>query len=58
MYVDYIKLFAKKNKKELETLIQTIRIYSQYNEKRKKTNNVRNRTAKSRKNQNAWRKGK
>ena len=28
MYIDYIKLFAK-NEKELETLIHTIRIYSQ-----------------------------
>ena len=28
MYVDNIKLFTK-NEKELETLIQTIRIYSQ-----------------------------
>ena len=28
MYIDDIKLFAK-NEKELETLIQTIRIYSQ-----------------------------
>ena len=29
MYMDNIKLFAK-NEKELETLIQTIRIYSQH----------------------------
>ena len=29
MYMDDIKLFTK-NKKELETLIQTVRIYSQY----------------------------
>ena len=28
MYIDDIKLFAK-NEKELETLIQTVRIYSQ-----------------------------
>ena len=28
MYIDDIKIFAK-NEKELETLIQTIRIYSQ-----------------------------
>ena len=28
MYIDEIKLFAK-NKKELETLIQTVRIYNQ-----------------------------
>ena len=28
MYMDGIKLFVK-NKKELETLIQTVRIYSQ-----------------------------
>ena len=28
MYIDDIKLFAKKEK-ELETLIQTVRIYSQ-----------------------------
>ena len=29
MYLDNIKLFAK-NEKVLETLIQTVRIYSQY----------------------------
>ena len=29
MYMDDIKLFAK-NEKELETLIQAVRIYSQY----------------------------
>ena len=28
MYMDDIKLFAKKNEKELETLIHTVRIYS------------------------------
>ena len=28
MYMDYIKLFVK-NEKELETLIQAVRIYSQ-----------------------------
>ena len=29
MYTDGIKVFAKKKKKELETLIHTLRIYSQ-----------------------------
>ena len=29
MYMDDIKLFAKKNEKELETLIHAVRIYSQ-----------------------------
>ena len=29
MSMDYIKIFAK-NEKELQTLIQTIRIYNQY----------------------------
>ena len=29
MYMDNIKLFAKKNEKELETLIHTVRIYIQ-----------------------------
>ena len=29
MYMDSIKLFAKKNEKELETLIHVVRIYSQ-----------------------------
>ena len=70
MYMDDIKLLTK-NKKELETLIQTIRIYSldigmdsgiekmsqADKEKRKTTNEGRKRTAKSRKNQNAWTKG-
>ena len=28
--IDVIKVFAEKNEKELETLIQTMRIYSQY----------------------------
>ena len=30
MYMDDIKLFAK-NEKELETLIQAVRIYNRYN---------------------------
>ena len=65
MYRDDIKLLAK-NKKELETLTLSRRIYSldkgmefsiekRYqanNEKWKKINNERNRTARSRKNQN------
>ena len=64
MYMDNIKLLAK-NENELETLIQTIRLYSQdigmeyiytNNEKWKKINNGRNRTAKLRKNKNNWRK--
>ena len=29
MYMDYIKVFAKKTEKEVETVIQTIRIYKQ-----------------------------
>ena len=58
MYIDGIKLLAK-NEKELETLIQIIRRYNQDKEwdlaqkmclanyeKRKKTNNERNRNAK------------
>ena len=62
MYMDDIKLFPK-NENELETLIQTIKIYSQdigmefgiekshaNNKKQKRTNNGRNRTAKSKKN--------
>ena len=63
MYVDDIKLFVK-NEKELETLIQTIRIYSEdigmefsienmchtYKERFEKVNNGRNTTTKSRKN--------
>ena len=64
--MDDIKLFAKK---ELEFLIQTIRIYSQdigmkfgtynaNNEKVGKRNNRRKRTVKSGKNLNTWRKGK
>ena len=70
MYIDNMKRFAK-NEKELVILAQIIRIYSQdagmdfsikmchadY-EKGNKTNSRRNRTAKSRKNQNAWSKGK
>ena len=62
-----IKLFAK-NKKELETLIQAVRIYCSNriwhrkmcpanNENQKMINDGRNRTTKSRKNQKAWRKG-
>ena len=63
-----IKLFAK-NEKELETLIQTIepgyrngiwhrKMCHVDNEKWKKRKNRRNRTVKSRKNQNVWGKGK
>ena len=62
-----IKMFVK-NENELENLIQTMRRYRDdigmefsikkmchaNNEKRKTTNNWRNRTAESRKNQNAW----
>ena len=64
IYIDNIKLFAK-TEKELETLIQKIRIQSRYrngtyyrkmchvnSEKGKKINNRRNRNTKSRKNQN------
>ena len=64
MYMDDIKLFTN-NEKQLVTLIQTIRIYSQdiemefgikmcrtNNEKLKNINDRRNRTAKGRKNQN------
>ena len=29
MYIDDLKLFAKKNEKELETLIHAVRIYSE-----------------------------
>ena len=68
--MDAIKLFVK-NEKELETLIQTMRIYIQdigtvfgveqnahcSNEKRETTHERRNGTTKSRKNQNALRKG-
>ena len=63
-------VFAKM-KKKLETLTQTIRIYSQdigwkfgikmcfaHNEKWEKRNHGRNRVAKTGKNQNAWRKRK
>ena len=64
-------LFAK-NDKVLENLIQAIRIFSENkavefgikkmchanNELWEKTNDGRNRTTKSRMNQNAWRKGK
>ena len=67
MYMDNIKLFAK-NEQELETLKQRIRIYSQEIgikfgiEKcamliMKKGNNGMDRTVRSRKNQNTWRKG-
>ena len=56
MYMDRIKLFAK-NEKELETLIQAVRIYSQEirmesgmyhanNEKRETINDGRNKTNK------------
>ena len=65
--MNFIKLFAK-NEKELETIIEAIRIYNEditmefgiekmchaNNEKQKTTNDRRNRTTKSRKkNQNA-----
>ena len=66
--MDDIKLFAK-NEKELEILIQTVRIHSDdigilfvrekclaNNEKRKTTNYGKNRTTKSRQNQNTQRK--
>ena len=70
MYSDDINLFAK-NEKELETLLQAVRIYSDgigmefgiekyailIIKRGKTTNDGRNRTTKSRKNQNAWRKG-
>ena len=61
MYLDNIELFAK-NKKELETLIQAVGIYSQeigmgfgmekcaYNEKQETTYNRKNRE----KNKNTW----
>ena len=65
-----IKVFAK-NEKELEILIQVIRIYSQdigiefdtekcamFIMKWEKTSKGRNRTTTSGKNQNAWREGK
>ena len=70
MYIDNIKLFAKKEK-ELKTLIQAVRIYSDNmqsgymdviwhwkmclanNERRKTTNEGRNRSIKPRQNQNA-----
>ena len=58
IYMDNIKLFAK-NEKELETLIQAVRIYNddagiefgieKNNKKRKMANDRRNRTTKSRK---------
>ena len=71
LYMDDIKISAK-NKKESKTLIQTIWIYSQDigmefgkwevcyadNKKWLKRNNERNRTAKSEKHQNTWRKKK
>ena len=69
MYMDDIKIFAK-NQRELETLIQTIRKYTQdigmkfgiekcamlVMKKGKKRNTVRNRTTSPRKNKNTWRK--
>ena len=66
MYMDDIKLFSK-NEKELETLIHTIRIYSQdigmeFGIEKyalrvmKTTSNWRNRTTKSRQDQNTRRK--
>ena len=68
MYMDNIKLFAK-NAKELETLIETIRIYSRNgiwhrkmclvdNEEWKKTNKERNKTSKLWQNQNGLKKRK
>ena len=67
MHIDNIKLLPQ-NEKELETLIQAVRIYCDdsemkfdmchaNNEKRKTTNDRRNRTTKSSKNQNAPGKG-
>ena len=69
MYIDDIKLFAK-NEKESETLIQTVRIYSQdikmefdrkilhaNNENWQTTHNGRSRTIKSSSNKNIQRKG-
>ena len=63
MYIDDIKLLAK-NEKELESQIQVVRIYSQVtgiefanNEKRETTYDGRNRTTKSRKDQDVRRKG-
>ena len=69
MYTDNIKCFAK-NEKELETLIQTVRIYSQdigmeisiekcatLVMKSGKQHNGRSQTTKSSSNQNTWRKG-
>ena len=69
MYMDDINLFAKKDK-ELETIIKVERIYSQdkgmefgrgkicdaKNESWETTYDRKNRTNKSRKNQEAWRK--
>ena len=60
VYMDDIKRFAKNEKKKWEALIQAVRIYSDdlemrfgienmchaYNEKRKTTNDGRNRTTK------------
>ena len=73
MYMDDIKLFAKKKKKKMKTLIQSTRIYSQdigvelirhrqmrpvSIEKRETIHDRRNRTTKARKNQNTRRKRK
>ena len=66
MYMDDIKLFAK-NKKELKTQIQAVRIYSDdgiwhrkmwraNNEKRKTTNEWRNRSTEWKKKRNARKK--
>ena len=71
MCIDDIKLFAR-SEKELKTLIRTLWIYSEYTgmefgiensvmliiKSEKKTSNERNRSAKSRKNPNSWKKGK
>ena len=67
MYMDDIKIFTK-SEKELETVIHTIKIYSQDigmeyviekmyhvdNEKLEKRNNGRNRITKSGRHQNTW----
>ena len=53
MYIDHIKLFAI-NKKELEAQIQSVRIYSQDIGMQF---GIKNGTTKSRKNENACRKG-
>ena len=57
MYIDDIKLFAKNNEKEQKTVYRNgicqRKMCHPYNEKSRKTNKGRNRTARSK---NAWRK--